>query len=723
MPRRILILLPLLLILAPIALAAGRELAPRPLGPPAYSQHTPLVAYAGGRYLTVWIEALDRAGYRYLGAFSDADGKRISPAAFVVVPNVIAGASQLIGTGNSFALFIPLENAVQMLDIDLTGQVTATRLIPMTGFRYDPSVAWNGTHFAAVERTIEGARVVYFDRAGNITRSVDLPCRPIRHELLAIRTDVMVVATCDGGGLRADRIAADGSITSAMLDPAYMQPGAAAVGAPADSDGSLIAWSSPDLDWSLQTAIVSADGTVSAPRVIVQSGGQVPFAPLLLEKTTDGFLLLYTEHFNLRVAKLDAQGARIEINPGPQNSLGYGSSAATDGTDILVADIHYEAPFSRGNVRTRLVDTAAQVGAGEFVSIVPARQLAPAIGAGSGSLVAAWTEIQGTTSRVRTAHLAADGTVLGNAIVDPNASLASDDLAWNGSHYLTVILRNGQLRAQRIDAFGQRAGSPPLLANFPTNVTPSAAVIWSGDRWDVVWADGPTVFSAEIAADGSRTSWTPLTLDGTLPTETMYRTSKYDVALAHDGEHLLVAWTEGQVEPCQVTCIEMRPAFIAAIDRLGMTAGRSHRISDPYAFTESLSLARSDDEFVAVANQYDRRAAVMSLDSELEPIASRTFDGITDVTWDGSVFILASRQREQLTVRRIDASLVDGLRPGVTNIAPADTDNSPPSVAAAISGNAITGIQEVDGGTGARAVVYVEQDLSREPQRRRTVRR
>jgi hypothetical protein len=72
--------------------------------------------------------------------------------------------------------------------------------------------------------------------------------------------------------------------------------------------------------------------------------------------------------------------------------------------------------------------------------------------------------------------------------------------------------------------------------------------------------------------------------------------------------------------------------------------------------------------------------------------------------------------------RRVDASLRDTGRPRNTTIAPYDTLVTQPSIAVAVPGNAIAGVQEVDP-AGARAVVYAERDLGAEPQRRRTVRR
>ena len=713
-------LLPVLLALvlvAPNALAAGRDLAPRPLGPSAYAQQTPLVAYAGGRYLTVWLESLDRAGWRYLGAFSDAAGTRLSPSAFVVVPYGIAGPAQLLGTGDSFALFFPLDDGVQMMDIDLAGRVTATRVIPVENFRYDPAVAWNGTHFVVTEKT----QAVFFDRAGTIARKVPLPCRPMRHDLVAVRTDVIVASACEGGGLRADFLASDGSILTTMLDPSFNEIGIRVAAAPAAGDATLIAWGSSQPEQSLKTATVSATGVVSSPKTVAHGGGQA-FEPLIITTTPDGFLLPYMIFGALRVATLSGDGAPVAIYEEPPTSFGWPARAASDGTHVVIADIQYESQISRGRVRTRLVDTDAQVATTGILSIVPARQLAPAIGVGSGSLVAAWTEKQGTTSAVKAARIAPDGTPLANAVIDPDGVLASDDLAWNGAEYLTVILRNDLLLAQRIDAFGERAGTPKRLSSFPGNVTPHVAVVWSGDRWDVVWTDSVIAYHAEVASDGTVSSVEPVKLEGTLADNQYERAGIYDVALAYDGERVLLAWIEGQYYPCPFECIQNRPAFLTTIDRFAFQVGAPHRISDPWEISESVSLATNGREVVALTTRYHEKAVTTSLDTTLQRIASRTFDGAGDVTWDGSAFVLALRERQQLTVRRLDANLRDAARPRVAHIAPADVDDSLPSIAVAISGNAIIGIQECDA-SGGRAVGYVEQELGYEPQRRRIVRR
>ncbi|MGZ5441020.1 MAG: hypothetical protein ACXW5U_14660 [Thermoanaerobaculia bacterium] len=715
-----------LLLLAPVTLAAGRDLAPRPFGPSAYSPQAPLVASAGGKYLTVWLESLDRAGWRYLGAFSDSAGKRLSPTAFVVIPYGIAGPGQLIGTGDSFALFFSHEDGLQMIDIDLEGRMTGTRIVATRGDRSNPSVAWNGTHFAALERTADQTRVVFFDRGGTIIRSVALPCHSSRHSLIAVRTDVIVPGVCDGAGLRADWIARHETVSTTILDPSFAGSEAGVIGAAAPGNGTLLAWGSPELDQSVKTTIVSASGTASPPRTVAQDGFGQAIVPLLLMKTSTGFLLPYTVHGNLRVAKLDDEGVLIETNEGPQHSGGASQDADSDTAGILVADVYYGAPGSRPFVRTRLVSADAQVSGPELVSIVAARQLAPVLAAGSGTLVAAWTEMQGSTSTVKAARIAIDGTPLGNAVVAVNASLATDDLAWSGAEYLTVIASGGKLRAQRITAFGEPVAEPAILGNLPIGIQPRVAAVWAGDHWVVVWTDTQRAFHAEVASNGTVSRVKELSLEGTLPDESTTRTGLREVALAFDGSRAIVAWIEGQVMPCRVTCLEARVVFVSTIEPDGTIAMTPPlAIDDRWSVVDALSLATNGRVLVVVAGHTDSwpslAASIDTTGTTLTTTALRSFDGVGDVAWDGSAFVLALRERDLLTVRRLDANLRDTAPARIANIARADSDDSAPSIAVAISGNAILGLQECNS-DGGRAVVYAEQELA-EPRRRRTVRR
>ena len=130
MPSLLAVLLSTVLLVPAVSGDGGKPLAPAPLGPTAFAPQRPLVAFAGDRSLTVWVESLEYGGARILGAFSDREGRPLSPSAFVISPVVTLPPSQLLGTGNSFTLFIPsYDDAATMLEIDLAGHVVATRRV------------------------------------------------------------------------------------------------------------------------------------------------------------------------------------------------------------------------------------------------------------------------------------------------------------------------------------------------------------------------------------------------------------------------------------------------------------------------------------------------------------------------------------------------------------------------------------------------------------------
>ena len=176
---------------------------------------------------------------------------------------------------------------------------------------------------------------------------------------------------------------------------------------------------------------------------------------------------------------------------------------------------------------------------------------------------------------------------------------------------------------------------------------------------------------------------------------------------------------EGQYAPCAFECILATPAFLAPLD----APHEALAIHDLSVSSQSLSLAANEEAIVATVTAYGPATLATSFDTSLQRIAARRFEGVGDGAWDGSTFVLALRDRESLAVRRLDARLVEASRARMTDVAHADTTLSAPSVAAAIPGNAVVGILEVEANSGARAVAYAEQELGNEPQRRRTVRR
>ena len=71
-------------------------------------------------------------GTHLMGAFSDASGRRITTVAFPIVRSFRGRALQLVGTGDSYALFWKdWLDRTYLTDIDLNGQVTRTTMLAL----------------------------------------------------------------------------------------------------------------------------------------------------------------------------------------------------------------------------------------------------------------------------------------------------------------------------------------------------------------------------------------------------------------------------------------------------------------------------------------------------------------------------------------------------------------------------------------------------------------
>src|SRR5688500_7724025 len=118
------LLLPLVFLLSTFSsLAAGRELAPRDLAPTVYWTYQPTTAFAGDRFLTVWFEHRE-PGNAIMGAFSDAEGRRITADSFPIVQTPTDHGLQLLSIGDSYVMFwVDGSGRMQMADIDREGRI------------------------------------------------------------------------------------------------------------------------------------------------------------------------------------------------------------------------------------------------------------------------------------------------------------------------------------------------------------------------------------------------------------------------------------------------------------------------------------------------------------------------------------------------------------------------------------------------------------------------
>jgi hypothetical protein len=160
----------LLLILSLDAFAAGRELAPGVYGPSALNASNPLVAFAGGKFLTVWREYVG-GRTRIAGAYSDARGQRISRRSFVVLSQ--DHPVKLVGTGDSFALFTESLGHLALVNIDGNGHATGSRSL---------GIQRRGSFDAAWNSASRWAPCASLSRATRLRRKSTRPCKSSRLE-------------------------------------------------------------------------------------------------------------------------------------------------------------------------------------------------------------------------------------------------------------------------------------------------------------------------------------------------------------------------------------------------------------------------------------------------------------------------------------------------------------------------------------------------------------
>lgn len=717
---------------AGLAQAAGRELAPRDYGPTPYRTVKPLIAHAGGKFLTVWIEHRGLLGTHVAGALSDAAGRPLGPS-FTIMRDAPPWMD-VVSTGDAFVLFHDRNLELEMIGIDLDGRITGSRSIPIP-FQIS-SVAWNGTHFLAVSRNnsiTADAQAFLISREGEVTRRrIDVAGTfSWPHEIVLAGRD-FVVLTASREGLFADRVTAEGAVTRTLIEefggfvPTYYGP-VRAIGAAGD-EGLLVFWAYADgpRGYVLRSAILHPDGTKGPThRLGTTEPGNLPHV-ISATRVDDGYVVAFTEprygEFGeslqmLTAIRLDETGAPVAA----QEPVLLGSiPAAAIGAGATV--IAYTPSFDERRslvVLHRTIDASGAIGEPHVVSISRARQLQPALGAGGGRFVAAFTEI-GETARQRTAAIDAAGEPRRNVFLGEGI-VSAKDLSWNGSAYLAIIQRGETLLAQRLTVDGEPFGPPSELhADEEYSFDMIASVVWSIDRWVVVWIarDGDQAFFATVSPAGVVADKRELA-----PIDP----NRYfvDAALAADGPRVLLSWIEADVNEIYFV---NRNLFAQRFRRDGREIDAVPlRVADDALY---LSVTAGND-FVVVANM-PRQTLMTRLEADgpaLTVLATRTLPpGISDVTFDGREYVLASRGlpdfSRTLVIARFDEQLEPTQPPrGVITLQ--SDDFFQPSVAAVMAGEVVVAIQEADTENGARAVVYHERELSplpEPPSRHRAIR-
>ncbi|HEX8617437.1 MAG TPA: hypothetical protein VF911_07620 [Thermoanaerobaculia bacterium] len=718
--------LALLLLVTTLPLgAAGRELAPRVIGPTPNGTSAPTIAFAGDRFLTTWVEHF---GFTtsVQAAFSDRRGVRLSAESFTLdVPEVRNPLSmQLVGTGDGYALFWSgYDEPTHIARIDLQGRVVAVTRVDLPGYS-KAEFAWNGTHFLAVVQVIGSASLeaAMFDRDGRLVRGRIAFAQDAFSFDLVVSDQRFIVVTAGSDGLVARTITA-GSVDTTIVErpgqngrhaPAWV----AATAGPAGDV--LVAWSgraSASTRSELRSAILRHDGTTGARLLETQTAVLIPLAVMY---TGAQYVVAYTTYrendLTSGILRVDAAGDMTGSPDEASLPVTYPPAAASNGQTLVLA---YTTRGVPSRAATVAIDSAGTPRAPEIVAINESRQTQPVVASGGGDAVAAWTEIAGDRALVRTAHL--DGQGHSTAVHDiASGYLGARGLAWSGTQYLAVYRHERQLLATRIAANGERIDEQPIVIDDALATTDlvevPASTIWSGDRWLVVWGDGAHLRVASVSSAGVPAARRSLPLHAPLP-ETWERFFAAP-SLAFDGNRVLVGSSVVDLPFCMMpACDGARAEAVGAL----LTSEGTVLDTVPLDFDEraeeervQTAAASNGTRFLLLAGT---RAFVLDAPgNDLRVVSTRElFDwpARTDVTWDGTNYVVALRYAGTdwyLALRRLDRSAKEvGAPRGTQTLAP--VTESAPSAAPLFAGDTITGLQEGTARDGMRAVVYLERDL------------
>ncbi|MGZ5441019.1 MAG: hypothetical protein ACXW5U_14665 [Thermoanaerobaculia bacterium] len=692
----------LLALFVPSAFAAGRELAPRPLIPKSGFFDSLSVASAGDRFLTVWRERHPRSEAIH-GVLSDVDGRRLSPAAFLLVETAQVRTIHLAGTGDSFAMFWTDDaKVVHLTNIDLDGGVIDTRATALPSADR-LSVAWDGERFLAVIFRPSGYRhrvvAALLDRDGTMIRG-EIPlgadaATTATH--IAVNEEGFIVFTGSRSTFFAHVISDDGTVTMRIAG----DPAAHIVSTPIGAERLLVV--SSMTDGQLRAAVWRDGGKVSETTVTVNRAG---IAPIQLMSGDGRHLLVFAIVLNgantISAMHLDDDGRPASEPVAASETGALPPPGASNGR---VAFVPHQATSS-SPIASVTFDRHATIGATETLSIHPAAQSHVLLGAGGGSMVAVWNERTGDGSRIRSAVIGRDFESHNVRELAPDGVLRTRQLAWNGTEHLILYqTRDGRLQVARLTHDGMPIGEPAVIGEATTPVS-TAAVTWAGDRWAIVWISpyADVVRYATVSRGGI----------ASLPRELQPTSDIFvDVALTFDGSRVHLAWV-AELEPAprvpqgsHVFTTRLRPdGRIVDETPLAIPAWGPRHVSMATNGSEVALLVnnlwRTDVHMISTTRQ------ILSTRTLLEWLAE------AEVTWDGFELIAAAGYRGARSYAATwrlgdDGTGTDAPR-GTATIG-----SSSVSVAASPGYSAVLGMSEWDAATGARAVLYAERELPRIP--------
>ncbi|HEX2059682.1 MAG TPA: hypothetical protein VHK90_02995 [Thermoanaerobaculia bacterium] len=664
------------------------------------------------------MKRLGEAGAALQGTLSDASGRRISPASFTVLPNVSESMQpQLVGAGDSFALFWqPAPGVLHLADLDRDGRATRERIVTFPEKAYlAGKIVWNGRRFLVPFQIYSGGHVpeaLLLDRDGTVLHNITF------HQLswiqydAVVENDTFVVATSGQTGVYAYRVHDDGRVIRWLVDVptrgVALTPGRIIASPGPNGTLVVVSWIGPVSQlraFTFTSANKATDVRVIAEHTVIGD-------PRGLLRDGDGFVLAAQQYtpgaYALRTLRLDAGGNVTAEVSASELPTGGEVRTATNGEILFVV-------LSRGwSLDSLVIGRDALPRDAEPLTLGPAEQDQPAIAAGDGRFVAAWSERAGAGALVRSAVVTHDGIPAPRAALSASA-LAARELAWSGTDYLGIHIAPGKLLATRFDANGAAIDLEPILvaeydASYGAPV-PQPAVTWTGTQWLFAWAEKDRIVGALVSPAGIA-SLPRIIAVGRTP-ETGYLRRMDAVAIASDGTRLILVWNETHDPNCSILCVGPGPKTYAT--RLTPDAEVVDAAAVELPAGNEHAIATSGDEIVVVSGI--TASLLHASGNALRLARSRVLPGIrgrSDVTWDGRAYLVAVRYRDDgwyLRLHRLGRSLDDaGAVSGIRTRA-AERVLSP-SIAALNRRDVLIAIQEGDAETGLRAIVHRADELA-----------
>jgi hypothetical protein len=681
-----------LAILAPMALGAGRDVAPRP--PIANPTGSPaVVAAAGGRFLSAWLEPGGMAPSRIMAVLSDGRGAPLGPAFLVAELPQITTTTRMLdaaGTGDSFAVFWNDDSGLtHMIDVALDGRVLETRELALSPHGA-PHVAWNGRWFLLTgrERTFPGEHIAaVFARNGAVQTETRLTGRRRVLDILPTPERFLVFTATNEGPAEAFGVDDRGGVTRSQVGTYWVHLHSAVLG-----NGNALLVSSGS---RLIAKAFLPDGTVTPFQVLDPQASRVLFVLPGMQRHLVGYSRDDGDRTALFTIFVDDDGKPLTeaVNTG----VVLPANASVDDFDGAGTAARYFTAYRAPGITGIAVDRNGLTFPPAALSIEPADQSLLFLGSGNGALLAAWQQTGSGGKAIRAGIVG--GT---DHEVFANATLA--DVAWSGSEFLAVLLPRYGLVAVRMHADGSPVAAPPiqLWSDTPALV----AATWAGDRYAVVWSRDHFLYYATVTPDGIASSMRPLVRTSPV-TDPIVQIVVREVALAFDGDDLHVTWIEHRDDT------GTSAVYTTRIDRDG-DARDTRALALPSSQPVRLATAAVDGTLLVLVDEVTH-TTVHTIDAT-RAVASRTlydWPANSDVAWDGMNFVAALRAHGIRWCAHVFRLGRDGSTIGARGIVTLPPQNDAAVSIAAVAGfDAALGVEERDSHRGTRAVVYDEDELA-----------